>query len=108
MTLDEKIALLKQFVAKAGCMHSQHRADELWWKLKPELSEYEWSQLSIARGHHVDVGLGRGELDGVLAEILCGWGQPHSVLYRYRCQDPKHYMISPKRRVHYVDIGKLP
>ena len=107
MILAEKVALLKQFVAKAGCMHSQHRADELWWKLKPELNDYDMSQLSIARGHHVDVRLGRDELDGVMAGILCRWDQPHSILWRHRCDNPGHCMISPKRRAHYIDIGKL-
>jgi hypothetical protein len=54
---------LKQFQAKAGCIHSQQQAEVLWRKIKPFLTEEEEKELRLDWGHHVYVGEGRHALD---------------------------------------------
>ena len=65
----KKLELLSAFVAKAGCMHSQRRADSLWNELRPLLTQDERQALSTAWSHHTHVRLGRGELDSVAEGI---------------------------------------
>lgn len=67
-----KLELLNLFVSKAGCTHSQQRAGQLWNQLLPLLTGRERSALMSAWGHHVDVRLGRGELDYVAKQIRDG------------------------------------
>lgn len=68
-----KAELLKQFVAKAGCMHSQRRAGRLWGELRPLLTAGERASLMTAWSHHSHVRLGRGELDSVGGKIAEAW-----------------------------------
>jgi len=71
-----KLELLHAFAAKAGCMHTQYRAGQLWEELKPLLTAQERAWLMTAWGHHTDVRLGRGELDHVVRKIEISWRVP--------------------------------
>ena len=70
-----KRELLQKFGAKARCMHTQRVAYRYWNDLVPLLTTSESAALSIAWGHHVDVGEGPEELDDVCATLLAEWEQ---------------------------------
>jgi hypothetical protein len=82
-----KRGLLDRFQAKAGCMHTQEEATRVWKELKPRLHQYEMGQLAVAWGHHVDVKLGRGELDETCDEIRECWDNGN-VLVAFRTSAP--------------------
>jgi len=65
--------LLDIFQAKAGCMHSQHKANAAWRLLRKHLTEKQLGELITAWGHHRDVGLGRAELDEACDEVRKAW-----------------------------------
>jgi len=67
--------LLEKFHAKARCSHTQRVAYRHWVELLPALTYEEKTRLSIAWGHHVDVGEGPEELDDVCNRILAEWSQ---------------------------------
>ena len=81
-SLDVKAELLKLFVAKAGCMHSQRRAGRLWYELRPLLTQGERAALMTAWSHHSHVRLGRGELDSVGSAIAQEWA-PIGAIWHY-------------------------
>jgi hypothetical protein len=65
---NERIELLEQFQAKAGCIHTQSKTISLWMKLGPHLEGYFDGKISY--GHwlnvawsHFEIGEGREELD---------------------------------------------
>ena len=72
VTIGDKIEILRAFVSKAGCDHSQRRAEVPLYQLKPFLTEWQQKHMSTAWCHH-GIGLGRGELDFVEREILKEW-----------------------------------
>jgi hypothetical protein len=46
------VRLLYEFEQKAGCMHTQRRAESLWHMLEPLLTDSERSELSLAWFHY--------------------------------------------------------
>lgn len=70
---EDRLTLLKQFQAKAGCIHSQRRAESLMAKLSVFLTWEEKTRIGIAWSHHRDCGEGRGELDAVCNDIARSW-----------------------------------
>lgn len=74
--LDESMSreeLLDTFQAKAGCMHSQHKANSAWRLLRNHLTKKQLGELITAWGHHRDVGLGRRELDEACDDVRREW-----------------------------------
>ena len=69
MCRDEFLVLFKNFIAKAGCHHTQYKANQLWNKLKIYLSDKEQVEISIARSHYL-TNWDRGEIDYVCNPIL--------------------------------------
>lgn len=65
--------LLDLFQSKAGCMHSQHKANSAWRMLRNHLTSKQVGKVITAWGHHRDVGLERTELDDVCDEIRRQW-----------------------------------
>ena len=47
----------------------QLKAAQAWRALKPHLLAQEALELSVARGHSIDVGLGRREFDSVMIGV---------------------------------------
>ncbi len=64
--------LLDAFQAKAGCSHTQRKAESLWELLWPKLTEAERTKLQTAWGH-ATLEEGRAELDKVCAELRAAW-----------------------------------
>lgn len=75
--------LLRSFASKAGCVHTQRKAESLWKQLAPLLTEYQRTRLYTAWGHHVDCREGRSELDWVAEQIRKEWaGEAVSASWR--------------------------
>lgn len=68
MTLEEA---LKEYAASGpvNIPGPQAKAARAWTFLKPHLLAHEVSELQSARGHSIDVGLGRSEFDWVMAKV---------------------------------------
>ncbi len=62
---------LQTFAAKAGCVHSQRKAHDLWNKVKDFLTRDEQAAIQVAWNHHI-LGEGRKELDKVVEAICQG------------------------------------
>lgn len=65
--------LLTRWQAKAGCMHTQEEAQRRWRDLLPLLTEKQRGMLGSAWGHHVDVRLGRDEIDWACKRLREEW-----------------------------------
>lgn len=70
---EDRLELLRQFQAKAGCMHSQRRAESIMVKLSAFLTYEEKERVGIAWSHHRDCREGRAELDAVCEDIARSW-----------------------------------
>ena len=68
MTLEEA---LKEYAASGPVNYPgpQAKASRAWTFLKPHLLAQEALELSVARGHSIDVGLGREEFDWAMAKV---------------------------------------
>lgn len=72
MRITGRIGLLRRFNAKARCSYTQRAAGRLWRELKPDLSELDQFNLSIA-WEHFRLGESARELDGLCKEIAERW-----------------------------------
>lgn len=70
MTKPTLIGDLETFRSKAGCMHTQGRAEQLWRRIVLYLTDEERSAVRVAWSHHVLCGEGRGELDRVCNDLI--------------------------------------
>lgn len=62
------VKTLEHFQAKAGCMHTQRQANQLWEKIRPLLHADEVGDIRVAWNHHL-IGEGRAGLDKVIDKI---------------------------------------
>ncbi len=60
--------LIYQFQQKAGCIHTQYRANHIWDILEPLLEDSELIELQIA-WEHSTLGEGRAELDEICNKL---------------------------------------
>lgn len=63
------IQLLQMFRDKAGCVHTQHKAELIKEQLRIKLSEKQYLILTIAHSHFI-IGEGRKEIDDACSEII--------------------------------------
>ena len=73
------VKTLKEFQAKAGCMHTQHRANQLWEEVRPLLHADEVGDIRVAWNHHL-IGEGRAGLDKVVDKVSRRF---RGLVYRY-------------------------